>query len=328
MIRKLIKGGIFLSIGIVVAYGINWILLSNYRSLKTGDFGVWNAVIEGKVNADILISGSSRALVHFASDTISSIMENKTCYNIGLDGSPLNLQLPFLQTYLQFNRPPQIFVQELDITCLKVRKDIHNPSMYLPYLDQKYIYTNLLSLDKEFWRYKYIPLYGYALAPYYYKEIAFFKLIGRTEVEFRYDGFMPVNKSWGNEFENFKKDNPMGISYDIDPTAIENLKSIIRLAQKSGAKVILVYSPEYYENYDLTLNRGALFDVFHQIAAEFEVPFWDYSNGPLTHDKQYFYNSQHLNQKGAYTFSRLFAERLRDYLHNESDSLLANKKPD
>jgi hypothetical protein len=39
------------------------------------------------------------------------------------------------------------------------------------------------------------------------------------------------------------------------------------------------------------------------------MPFWDYSNHPLCQKREFSYNSQHLNAKGAALFSEDFAQR-------------------
>jgi hypothetical protein len=323
MNKLFIRGVTFLAIGIIIAQAVNFMLISGLRVQKTGDYGVFNKIVDGRINAEILITGSSRALVHFASDTISAAMGNKSCFNIGLDGSPLNLQLPYLKTYLKYNNPPSILIQELDITSFQNRSEIHNPMIYLPYLNENYLYENLVALDPSFWRFKYIPLYGFATAQFYYKDLAISSIWGCQQVEFRFDGFMPVDKSWTDDFDKFRSANPHGDSYRIDSTAIGDLEAIIRIGQRLGAKVILVYSPEYYENYPLTQNRADIFDIIKKISSEHNLPFWDFTGIPLSYDKQYFYNSQHLNRKGAIIFSKLLAQRLRDYI-GDSTKKVAN----
>ncbi len=314
MRKPLIGSIIFLAIGIIFSQAVNCILVRGLRTQKTGDFGVCNRIVDGQINAEILIAGSSRALVHFASDTIGAMLGNKSCFNIGFDGAPLNLQLPYLKTYLKYNKPPSILIQELDITSFQNRYEIHNPMIYLPYLNEHYLYDNLVALDPAFWRYKYIPLYGFAVADFYYKELAFKDMLGYPQEEIRFNGFLPVDKNWTDDFDKFRSANPRGIAYRIDSTAVSDLETIIRLAQESGARVILVYSPEYYEDYPLSQDRAEIFAIINSVSTEYNVPFWDYTGIPLSYDRQFFYNSQHMNKKGAYIFSRLLGERLKEYV--------------
>jgi hypothetical protein len=81
------------------------------------------------------------------------------------------------------------------------------------------------------------------------------------------------------------------------------------------------YLPEEQEGQSLCVNRREVFRVFKQLATEFQVPFWDYSNHPLCQQRQYFYNSQHLNAKGAKLFSKDFAHRFADFIQEPVQSL-------
>jgi hypothetical protein len=81
--------------------------------------------------------------------------------------------------------------------------------------------------------------------------------------------------------------------------------------------MILVYAPEYYEMYPLVRNRKEILDEYRKIAKEYQLEFWDYSDIPLTHNTEYFHNSQHLNYKGATEFSKMFGARLKLYIKNQ-----------
>ena len=45
--------------------------------------------------------------------------------------------------------------------------------------------------------------------------------------------------------------------------------------------------------------------AFAGIARQYGVSYWDYSADPICGEKAYFYNSQHLNHKGAAAFSSI-----------------------
>ena len=79
-------------------------------------------------------------------------------------------------------------------------------------------------------------------------------------------------------------------------------------------QLIFVYSPEYAEMQKLTKNRAEIFRCFHEVAAPYHVPVWDYSDWKYAGDTEYFTNSQHLNAHGAAVFSANLADCLREYL--------------
>jgi hypothetical protein len=137
-----------------------------------------------------------------------------------------------------------------------------------------------------------------------------FGLVGR---ESDGSGFRPHNVCWNDDFDRYKARHPDGDPVGVNHRAIEALDELIRLCLRQGIRIILVYSPEYYENYAVTLNRDRVFSEFAALAARHGVTFIDYSRTPVTLDRQYFYNSQHLNAKGARLFSVDLAERLKRY---------------
>ena len=316
MKSQITKSILFVSILLISAYFVNNQLLKGLRLLETGDFGVWNKVTRGEVNSQILIIGSSRALVNFDCDAIIPIV-NKTCFNIGLNGVQPYLQLPMLKSYLKHNKYPELIIQDLDIkSLLNPGPDIFSPEKYIPYLDDKDIYSKLYMLDNDFWLNKYIPLYSFGkygtkLTSPAIKGLFGIKL-GLSPI-FK-NGFERVDLIWKNDFNKFKKAFPNGITYPLYPNSIKDLEDIISLAKSKKIKLILVYPPEYYENINLTKNRNEIFDIFKKMAAKYGVPFWDFSALPITQSTEYFYNSQHLNGKGAYLFSGIFAEKLKEYL--------------
>ena len=72
----------------------------------------------------------------------------------------------------------------------------------------------------------------------------------------------------------------------------------------------MVYSPEYQEMQELEKNRTEIMTTFRDVSRRFNVPFWDYSDSPLSKQQRLFNNSQHLNAEGAKAFSTDLARRL------------------
>jgi hypothetical protein len=67
------------------------------HQIETSGFGVSNRIMSGHVKAEILISGSSRALTHYESKVIAEMTKCST-FNIGGNGSQTDMQLAFLKT--------------------------------------------------------------------------------------------------------------------------------------------------------------------------------------------------------------------------------------
>jgi len=289
---------------------VDRLMLYGLHQVDYNDLGVWNRLVTGKINAEILCSGASRALVHFDSEIIGNEL-GLSCYNIGLDGSPLNFQLPMLKTYFKHNRPPKLLIQSLGIISIETGKHIFRAYQYIPYLNEEDLYENLIKYDSKFWRYRHLPIFGFATYGMQLRSDAMAGLFGISLRSERKLGFKAIDMKWTGDFDSFKESHPDGIEYPIEEEAIEDLRNIITLAQKYGTEVILVYSPEYYENQSLTLNHAEIVNLFRSVAEEYGLKFLDYSEDSISYHKEFFYNSQHLNASGAALFSKELAKDLK-----------------
>jgi len=305
----------FIIIMYVIACMSDRIIMSFIYKADSGNFVVWNKLLNGKINADIIIIGSSRAQFHFDSNAIAKLTNN-TVYNIGVSAAHLEMQTPTTLLYYKHNKPPKVLIISLDINSMEQAPVVFEPFQYLPYLSEDILFNKLALLDDDFIKYKYIPLYGVAL---FKKELfseAFSKNARRIR-QFRdkNNGYVERDLNWTNDFEEFKRSNINGIRYKVEDKYLRELELIIQLAKKHNTKVILVYSPEYLDGQLLTINRNDIFDIFKKTAIKYNVSFWDYSNLPINGNKYYFYNSQHLNKRGVAVFVNEFALKLNDFIH-------------
>jgi hypothetical protein len=280
------------------------------RRIQTSSFGVSNRIMTGRVNADIVISGSSRAMVHYDPRIIES-RTGLTAYNIGLNGSQTDLQLALLKAYLEHNSPPKLVVHNLDLFSFVTSREIYNPAQFLPYLAEKPIYAAIQGVYADAWKWKYVPLYGYAVEDMRFTWMLGLKgLLGFQPPEDHIKGYVPRNLPWTGDFEAFRAGNPHGVRFEIEPRGVRDLEELVDTCRRANIAVLLVYSPEYTEMQALEQNRDEVIGKFHEICNRFHVPLWDYSDSAISRDRSNFYNSQHLNASGAGAFSSLFADRL------------------
>ncbi len=295
----------------VIAFILNLFIYSGLRNIKTSEFGVWNKIVEGKINADILIGGSSRALNHYDSRIIQD-QTGLTAFNIGLNGSQTDMQIARFKTYLQHNKKPSLFIFNLDLFSFQITHGgVYDPGQYLPYLQEEPIYQALQRINPEIWKARYMPLYGYAV-----EDLRFTWLLGimsffkQNLAEDHFLGFKPHSESWTSDFEHFKEMNPNGVNFIIEKIGTNYMEELVRLCKDQGITLLLVYSPEYKDMQAFTTNRTQVFDHFDMLSRRFAVPIWDFSDSAISFRKENFYNSQHLNAEGASSFSMEFAARI------------------
>jgi hypothetical protein len=143
-------------------------------------------------------------------------------------------------------------------------------------------------------------------------------LAGSNPKQDFYLGFSPRDEKWTDDFRNFRAGNPKGVKFAIEPAGIHALEELIEVCAKNGIPLVFVYSPEYSGMQEMTNNRAEIFAEFRSLASQHQVALWDYSGWNYDGDQEFFYNSQHLNAKGAALFSSDVAGRLKNYLTTQS----------
>jgi len=297
-----------------IAFAMNAAINAGLRRVQTSYFGAWNKVMQGQVNAAIVISGSSRAAYHYDPRTIQAVT-GYSAYNLGRPGTQTDVQAAVLKAYLEHNRKPLLVIHNLDAFSFVSSREIFDPALYVPYLNDKEIYDPLSKIDPTLYKSKYIPLYGYVVSDMNLTWITGLKaLLGVSPREDYFLGFSPRDKVWTDDFEKYKTTNPHGVNFPVENQAVQALRGLILECSKNQIPLLFVYSPEYGEMQAMTNDRNAIFKEFHALGDQYHIPIWDYSDWKYDRDISYFYNSQHLNAQGAAAFSEDFALRLRSYL--------------
>lgn len=154
----------FFGLVAMVAVILQTVINSGLRHIQTSEFGAVNRAMMGKVNAEIVINGSSRASAHYDPRVLQRIT-GKSAYNLGRNGSQIDMQLAILKAYLNHNIKPEVVVQNLDLfSFISTREgEVYQPTLYMPFLDDNEIYQALHKINPDAWKWKYIPLYGYTV---------------------------------------------------------------------------------------------------------------------------------------------------------------------
>ena len=297
----------------VVVCLTDFLIDTGLRKVRTSSFGVTNQIVRGEINADILVTGSSRAQVHYDPRVISQVT-GRSAFNIGINGSQTDMQVALLKTYLRHNRKPSLVIHNLDLYAFQTTHEIYDPAQYFPYLNEEPIYRAIERVaPTEAWKWRWLPLHAYATQDLRFTWLVGFKaLAGFQPPETNFNGFTPRNLKWTGDFERMRGSRHEGVTFEIEPQGVKDLEEIPTICAANGIKMVFVYSPEYVEMQALERNRQEVFALFRTIANRYGTPVWDYSDSPICRERDYFYNSQHLNADGAATYSNSIAGRLRD----------------
>jgi hypothetical protein len=277
------------------------------------EFNEWNEIYSGKIDADILIQGSSRAWRQVDPRLIDSTI-GLNSFNLGMDGYQIPMQIARSKIYRQHNTKPKCIVQILDHFSLTRRSDLFNMEQFLPYL-------NDTILKKELFRYKGLNYADFVIPYFKYigsqetAIVGFFESTGlKKSHSTRYKGFESENKTWEPDFDLEKEKNPSGKRANISIQVIREFDAFLEASKKENVEIVLVYSPEYYEFQDYILNRDTVSEIYRALATKYDYSYIDYEMDSLCFDKKYFYNPTHLNSLGAELFSRDLAGKLDSIL--------------
>lgn len=273
-------------------------------------YSEWNDVYNGRTNANLLIMGSSRSWVHISPFILDDVLKVNS-YNLGMDGWSFSMQSARFKVFLKHNRKPDYVIQSLDMGTLDKREDLYQYQQFLPYLSDPIIWSATQKYKGKFTLTQYyFPLFKYN-GNWNLVIIGLLNYFGaKADEPLKYKGQQGQDSEWDNSFDKYKKDNPNGVKEKIDGETKVEFENYLNYCKENGIKVALVYTPEYYEAQQLTINREEVMEIYRSYAAKFDIPFLDYSNHPISFNKSYFYNSQHMNKNGAEIFSKILAQDL------------------
>ena len=283
--------------------------LKKSNSHAHGEYSTWNAITDGKLNADILIHGSSRAWVHFDPKIIEDSLKHSV-YNLGMDGHTFHLQYMRHLMALRHNPKPKLIIHSVDIGTL-TKGNLHNSDQFLPFMlwDKTY-YDNMSKYDG----YSYFD-YKVPLIRYYGKLEAIktaIKMIApskNNKVQ-RVRGYQGQNTSWNNDFDEAKKNMKKYVAV-TDSLTLNLFDNYLRECKVQNIKVILVYSPYYIEGQQFIENQKQVINIFKILAKKYDFSFFDFTTDEICFDKKYFYNASHLNRTGAELFSRKLCGQIK-----------------
>ena len=310
MKRFLLHASLFVLIVLLAASVADWVVTSGLRESRLDSYSEWNDIRDGKAAADILIQGSSRAWVQFSPAIIGGRV-GMTCYNLGVDGYPVGMQLARYRLYREHNPKPRVIVQSVDLYGLVNRDGIFEPEQFLPYLNDPALQGELSQLHYFGWFDHDLPLVRYRAEWRTVYRGAMEALGLRSYAGTKVNGYQGQDLTWDPALlAAYMASHPNGVMQAHLPQIEAELDAFLGQCEREGVLVVLVFSPEYIRAQPLTTDRQEILDVYRRLADEHGFPFLDYSTDPICSDTKYFYNSQHMNRRGAELFSTEFAREL------------------
>lgn len=266
---------------------------------KGGDTGRMEYIVN-RMNQDILIFGSSRAIHHYNPQIIEDSLQ-MSCYNCGKDGHGIIFSYGMYRLFKDRYVPKAIIYDVIDIF------DLINEDNNEKYLDELRYYYNKPGIDSIFInvdkneKYKMIS----QMRRYNYKFIQVASdYISPKQQDIK--GYRPLE---GTIKYKPIKNNNSNKSIQYDNFKLEYFKLFIKDCKEKGTKLIFMVSPQYKGE------KKQSYEAIIQLAKEENIPFFDhYNDNEISSNKKYFKDSMHLNKYGAEKYTKKIINEIKSYL--------------
>lgn len=254
------------------------------------------------VREDLLLLGTSRCNFHY----VPSILKDSlgiSVYNGGIDASDNIFAHYYILNHILSHHTPKIICLEVMTNDYAKQSDpFKTISFFAPYFGRNERADSIFRYAGTYWVYKISNLYRYNA-----KAVSNLAglLVNRQAGEDH--GYLPGPKpaSFPDRLE--KNETPM----EVDSLKLAYLRKFIQLCHDRDIRLFFMVSPMY------SIASGDLYDVLKDVALEHEVPFFDYhSQGLYLDHPEYFKDGTHLWDKGARSYTAVFAHDLRIYLES------------
>lgn len=303
-----------------VALFIQYLADSGLKKMDESIYADWNKILGGQLNSELLILGSSRGYVSYDPRIIQKTT-GLSSFNLSINAGSYNLQGIKFESYLVKNRHPKVIIQNIDLTHFSKSNYIPEEFQFLPYLDNKKLTKELSAINPDYRWNHYIPLFKYNN----YKSFLIKGLGSLFRKEYSIlptnNGFAPKNLLFKKDEHNLRRLRAMS----LDTTNIQSHKEKLAIAREflykyktDSVKIFLVWAPEYIERLDIisSILTPVKDDIVQMVSNMPGVYFLDFSEDPINLKKEYFYDTFHLNEKGATLFTTKLSIEIDSILKN------------
>ena len=296
---------------VLLSYGIAYFLqnLADEGLLKSDIkmFLHWDSILQGKINRELLILGSSRGVVSYDPDIFSN-NTGLSSFNLSFDAASYNLQQIKFKAYLEKNSFPFIIVQNVDISHFSKSELIPQKEQFIPFISNDLLRYELTRVEKGYKDNYYIPLAKYNRNQALLIKGLFNFFTRGEETEINIQGFRPVSKKFIEDVHNLTRlkileNDSLGFNNYLK--GLEALEKQLTDKIPSNTLVFLVWAPEHIERLKFAPQvrnkvENYLIDLDNKFSNVF---FLNYSKDSVFQNGNLFYDTFHLNKKGATIFS-------------------------
>ena len=236
MIRFIKNIIVFVAIILLLALVADLMVSKGLRLTERGHFYTMNALMNKKLDADIVILGNSRAVGSYNPYIIDSVL-GVNSRNLGVSAQPFGVSYLRWQLYHRNNVKPDLVIVNIDFRELRIVSNGFEKEQYYPYMTDSLVkpYLDLYGFS---WAEKHIPMYRYR-GDYKLITLGISELlhIHHDEKGDYYKGYSNVNTEWDGH--NLRSILSKGrIKGQCDPKAVSLLERFLQETNDEGIPVI------------------------------------------------------------------------------------------
>lgn len=278
---------------LVVNMGVDFYLSRKLQYSRSEMLAGWNDILHTDISADIIILGSSRAMVQYDPYILDSILCVNS-YNLGVNGGAFNSQYPKYLAYLEYQKKPKNVIVNVDYHCTLQYTDEFEREAFFPFIINPTLRKFIQPAQTFSWGEWCIPNYRYLINGgdmYFYNRY--------SENAHMYKGFIPREQVWNGEVY---KEQPLHIMSEVDKRTRGMFEDFLEKAYRDSIKVIFCFAPIYIGYTERIDNLDEIYSLFGRYADKYEIPILDYTYSEISYDTTFFYNATHMNKRGVEIF--------------------------
>lgn len=294
----------------------SWAVKKGLRQSNVDFFGKMNAAGDATKDANIIMVGSSRTLVHLDPAVMDSVTGFKS-YNYGLNAVTIRTCYNIIHYALKKQPNAQWVVLNIDYSMFGINADPYQDPYYYPFEnDDDSLIMTYTGAKKWIHQLKLLDISMYDDITKYAAIDGFIR--PNRNVAGMYKGYLAHQKR--NDFTAPPAAEVQHSNTPFSKEGLTVLQSLIDLCRQKKVRLLLVLAPyakQYFPDKYID-NFGTVIKSVDSVAQHNNIPFADYTTMPIAADENYFYNVNHLNSAGAEIYSRAVAERIKSYIDKPS----------
>lgn len=299
MIKKLIVNVFIVGMVVfVLDFSIGRSIRHFYFTQESGENFRTTYAME-KVNAEIVIFGSSRASHHYDPQNFEDSL-TMSFFNSGRDGYGIFFQTAILRSILK-RYTPKIIILDFDDDLENKKIEYDRLSSLLPYYRTHPEIRSIVELKSPYEKTKLLS----EIYPFNSEILttAMGNLDYNKKRKIDFKGYLPIDAEWHTKLNSVNTFIP----YQPDTNKVNVLKEFIHTAKAAGVRLYVIFSPVFEKTYR---NQGA--EICRTICNSEKVHFWDYSQDTsFLNSPWLFGNATHLNHNGVKRFNQLIVTEIK-----------------